>query len=65
MQRLKAEDRVRRIGQSEIGTIKDIREPDQYIVRLNPAAETRYWIQFRDDPDSCVWAKESELELVE
>lgn len=61
----KPEDQVRRIGQNEVGTVKDIREPDQYIVRLNPFAETMYWIQFRDDPDSNVWAKESELELAE
>ena len=61
----KSEDRVRRIGQSEVGTIKDIREPDEYILRLNPFAEAMYWIQLGDGPESCLWVKESKLELVE
>lgn len=61
----KSEDRVRRIGQNEVGTVKDIREPNEYIVRLNPFAEAMYRIQLGKDSDSCVWAKESELELAE
>ena len=61
----KSEDRVRRIGQNEVDTIKDIRDPDEYVIRLNPFAETMYWIQLGNDPDSCVWVKESTLELVE
>ena len=43
----------------------DIREPDEHIFRLNPTAETMYWIQLGGDFDSRVWAKESELEVVE
>ena len=58
-------DPVRRIGQHEVRTVKDAREPDEHILRLNPAAETMYWIQLEDDPDTCVWAKESELEPAE
>ena len=61
----KSKDRVRRIGQDEVGTVKDIHEPDEYIVRLNPYAETMYWIQLGDDTESCLWVKESNLELVE
>ena len=61
----KSEDRVRRIGQNEVATVKDIREPNEYVVRLNPFAEAMYWIQLGKDSDSCVWVKESELELVE
>jgi hypothetical protein len=58
-------DRVRRIGKHEICTVEDIREPDEHIFRLNPTAETMYWIQLGSDFDSRVWAKESELEVVE
>ena len=60
----KSEDRVRRIGKDEVGTVKDVHEPDEYIVRLNPYAETMYWIQLGDGLESCLWVKESKLELV-
>jgi hypothetical protein len=63
--RFKLEDCVRRIGPHELCTVKDVREPDEHVLRLNPACETMYWIQLGSDPDSCVWARESELELVE
>jgi hypothetical protein len=56
---------VRRIGQQEVRTVADIREPDEHILRLNSAAETMYWIQLGSDFDTRVWAKESELELAE
>jgi hypothetical protein len=59
----KLKDRVRRIGQHEVCTVEDIREPDDHILRLNPACETMYWIQVGSDFDSRVWAKESELEM--
>ena len=59
------QDRVRRIGQHEVCTVEDIREPDEHILRLNPAAETMYWIQPGSDFDTRVWAKESELEVTE
>ena len=61
----KLKDRVRRIGQQEVRTVADIREPDEHILRLNSAAETMYWIQLGSDFDTRVWAKESELELAE
>jgi hypothetical protein len=61
----KLNDRVRRIAHQEIRTVVDIREPDEHIVRLNPAAETMYWIQLGSDFDTRVWAKESELELAD
>lgn len=61
----KSEDRVRRIGQIEVGTVRNIHEPEEYLIRLNPYAETIYWIQFGEDNNSCVWVKESQLELVE
>jgi hypothetical protein len=60
----KLKDRVRRAGQKEVGTVEDIREPDEHILRLNSAAETMYWIQLGDDFDTRVWVKESDLELV-
>ena len=55
-------DRVRRIGQPETCTVE---EPDEHILRLNPAAETMYWIQLGSDFDSRMWAKETELEVTE
>ena len=61
----KLKDRVRRIGQPEICTVEDIRDPDDHILRLNPAYETMYGIQLGSDFDTCVWAKESELEPAE
>ena len=61
----KLKDRVRRIGQQEVCTVEDIREPDEHILRLNSGAETMYWIQCSDDIASRVFAKESELEFVE
>jgi|GraSoi2013_100cm_1033763.scaffolds.fasta_scaffold830096_1 hypothetical protein len=33
----KLKDRVRRIGQHEVCAVEDIREPDEHILRLNPA----------------------------
>jgi len=56
---------VRRIGHHEICTVEDIREPDDHILRLNPACETMYWIHLGNDFDTRVWAKESELEVAE
>jgi len=61
----KLKDRVRRIGDQEIRTIEDIREPDEYILRLNPTVETKYWVQRGDDIASRVLVNESELELAE
>jgi hypothetical protein len=61
----KLKDRVRRIGQREVRTVEDIREPDEHILRLNPAAETMYWIQLGSDFDTRVWAKESDIEMAE
>jgi hypothetical protein len=61
----KLKDRVRRIGQHEVCTVEDIREPDDHILRLNSAAETMYWIQLGSDFDTHVLAKESELEIAE
>jgi len=61
----KLKDRVRRIGQHEARTVEDIREPGEHILRLNPAAETMYWIQVGNDFDTRVWAKESELGVAE
>jgi hypothetical protein len=61
----KLKDRVRRIGQSEVCTVVDIREPDDHILRLNPACETMYWIQLGSDFDTHVFVKESELEMAE
>jgi hypothetical protein len=61
----KLKDRVRRIGQPEICTVEDVREPDEHILRLNPACETMYWIKLGSDFDTRVWAKESELEAAE
>ena len=61
----KLKDRVRRIGQHEVRTVEDIREPDEHILRLNPAVETMYWIQLGSDFDTRVWVKESEVELTE
>lgn len=58
-------DRVRRIGEQEVRTVEDIREPDEHILGLNPTAETMYWIQRDDDIASRVLAKESELEPAE
>jgi len=60
----KLNDRVRRIGHQEVCTIEDVREPDDEVIRLNPACEVMYWIRPIGD-DTCVWAKESELELAE
>ena len=57
--------RVRRIGDQEVRTVEDIREPDEHIFGLNPRAETMYWIQRGDDIASRVLAKESELEPAE
>ena len=57
----KLNDRVRRIGKREVCTIEDIREPDDEVIRLNPACEVMYWIRPVGD-DTRVWAKESELE---
>jgi hypothetical protein len=45
----KLKDRVRRIGQPEICTVEDIRDPDDHILRPNPACETMYWIQLGSD----------------
>ena len=56
---------MRRIGEQEVRTIEDIREPDEHILGLNPTAETMYWIQRDDDIASRVLAKESELEPAE
>jgi hypothetical protein len=61
----KLKDRVRRIGQPEVCTVEDIREPDEHILGLNPACETMYWIQVSSEFDTRVWAKESELEMAE
>ena len=61
----KLKDSVRRIGQREVRTVEDIREPDEHILRLNPAAETMYWIQLGSDFDTRVWAKESDIEMAE
>jgi hypothetical protein len=61
----KLKDRVRRIGQREVRTVEDIREPDEHILRLNPAAEIMYWIQLGSDFDTRVWAKESDIEMAE
>jgi hypothetical protein len=58
-------DRVSRIGQHEVCTVEDIREPDEHILRLNPGAETMYWIQPGGDFATRAWAKESELEATE
>jgi len=52
---------VRRIGKREVCTIEDIREPDDEVIRLNPSCEVMYWIRPIGN-DTCVWAKESELE---
>jgi hypothetical protein len=42
----KLKDRVRRVGQEEVRTVEDIREPDEHVLRfVSPAAETMYWIQ--------------------
>ncbi len=59
------EERVRRIGQPEVCTVEDIREPDEHVLLLNPGCETMYWIQFGSEFDTRVWAKESELEAAE
>lgn len=61
----KLKDRVRRIGQHEVGTVEDIREPDEHILSLNPDCETMYWIQIGSGFDNRVWAKETELEVAE
>jgi len=61
---IKLNDRVRRIGHQEVCTIEDIRAPDDEVIRLNPPCEVMYWIRPIGD-DTCVWAKESELELAE
>jgi hypothetical protein len=61
----KLKDRVRRIGEQEVRTVEDIREPDEHILSLNPTAETMYWIQRDDDIASRVLAEESELEAAE
>lgn len=61
----KLKDRVRRIGQPEVCTVEDVREPDGEILRLNPACETMYWIQVGSDFDTRVFVKESELEMAE
>lgn len=61
----KLRDRVRRIGQPEVCTVEDVREPDNEVLRLNPICETMYWIQLGRDFDTRVWAKESELEMAE
>ena len=61
----KLKDRVRRIGQHEVCTVEDIRDPDDHILRLNPACETMYWIQLGSDFDIRVFVKESELEMAE
>jgi len=62
----KLKDRVRRVGQEEVRTVEDIREPDEHVLRfVSPAAETMYWIQLGSDFDTRVWVKESELELAD
>ena len=61
----KLKDRVRRIGQHEVYTVEDIREPDEHILRLNPAAENIYWIQRGEDIASRALAREGDLELAE
>jgi hypothetical protein len=35
----KLKDRVRRFGQHEVCAVEDIREPDEHILRLNPAVK--------------------------
>ena len=61
----KLKDHVRRIGQNEVGTIRDIHEPEEYILRLNPYAETMYHIQLGEGlVENCLWVTESKLELV-
>lgn len=50
-------DRVRRIGQQEIRTVEEVREI--------PGGETLYWIQLGGNFRDRVWAKESELQLVD
>jgi hypothetical protein len=57
-QRFKFElkDRIRKIGEREVRTIEAAAQMRD--------GETKYWIQVSNDPASCVWAKESELELV-
>jgi hypothetical protein len=57
----KVNERVRRTGYQELCTIEDVREPDEQVLRLNPACETMYWIRLHGD-DTHVWAKESQLE---
>ncbi len=49
-------DRVRKIGGHEVRTVEAAYEI--------PGGETKYWIQLGNDPATCMWAKESELELV-
>jgi hypothetical protein len=61
----KLKDRVRRVGQHEVCIVEDIREPDEHILRLNPTAETMYWIPLGSAFDTRVWAHESELEVTE
>ncbi len=61
----KPKDGVRRIGQPEVCTVEDIREPDDHVLRLNPACETMYWIQLGSEFGTRLWAKESELEAAE
>jgi len=59
MAKFNLRDRVRRIGQQEVRTIEEIRQPDK------PGDEYTYWIQLGRDFATRVWAKESELELAD
>jgi hypothetical protein len=61
----KLKDRVRGIGEQEVRTVEDIREPYEHILSVNPTAETMCWIQGDDDIASRVLPKESELEAAE
>jgi predicted ATPase len=54
MAKFELRERVRRIGQTEVRTVEEVRQ--------SPSAETLYWIQQGRDFATRVWAKESELE---
>jgi hypothetical protein len=54
--RFALKDCVRKIGDQEVRTVEKIHEI--------PSGEAKYWIQLGNDPATCVWAKETELELV-
>lgn len=50
-------DKVKKIGQQDVFTVEEVRD--------NPSGEKLYWIQLGNDFATRVYAKESELELVE